>query len=250
VSQMKKTALIVALTALVVSAPTPVIGQGASGAKPARSDALHVLDRATQAMGGIDALRQVRTIVSQLKVTTSLGESEHVSYIQFPDRSRVDAHTAQGTMISGFDGTTAWARDPSGSRDVPQLTAEARQTLNREVIRLLVSAYDKEVRLRLLPSAIGSDGHTERVLELTGLDGGPITLNIDTRNWLVTKETFLATAGRVRIEETFSDFRKVDGLVMPFVMTWRGGPISITRRVTSIRINQPIDPSLFKRSGN
>jgi hypothetical protein len=37
---------------------------------------------------------------------------------------------------------------------------------------------------------------------------------------------------------------------MPFAAERRVGPLSISRQVQDIRINRPIDPSLFIRSGS
>jgi hypothetical protein len=64
----------------------------------------------------------------------------------------------------------------------------------------------------------------------------------------VTRESFAAgRAGQALVEESFSDYRSVDGVQMPFLAERRVGPIVIRRRVTELRINRPIAPSLFTR---
>jgi len=219
-------------------------------------DAKAVLDRVVAAMGGLDALRGVKTIVATQAVTNptpnGVMNSETTSYIEYPGKFRVEARTAAGTLVSAFDGRTAWTSDPRGSRDAPpEMTAEAKNNLARDVIRLLVGAQDGSLTIRLLPDAGGAQGRTERVLEVEGPGGTPILLNIDAGTYRVVKESFAAGAGgRALVEETFSDYRSVNGVQMPFAAERRVGPLSIGRRVHDIRINEPIDPSIFTRSGS
>ena len=58
-------------------------------------------------------------------------------------------------------------------------------------------------------------------------------------------------AQRPLIEETFSDYRAVSGVQMPFAAerrTWPPTmPMIIKRHVTDLQINRPIDPLLFTR---
>jgi zinc protease len=221
-----------------------------------RDDAKALLDQVVTAMGGIDALRGVKTVIAKQAVTNPTAggamSSDTTSYIEYPDKFRVEAVTTYGTLVSGFDGKTAWTSDPRGSRDAPpEMTAEAKNNLTRDVIRLLVAASDNALRLRLLQDVRSQQGTTERVLEVTGLDGNPVVLSIDGETHRVTKESFAAGGrGQALVEERFSDYRSVDGVQMPFAAERRVGPLSIRRRVIDIRINPPIDPSLFTRSGS
>jgi hypothetical protein len=67
----------------------------------------------------------------------------------------------------------------------------------------------------------------------------------------VTKEAFAAgPGGQALVEESFSDYRAVDGVQVPFMAERHVGPITVKRRVLDVQINRPIDPSLFKRSGS
>jgi zinc protease len=221
-----------------------------------RDDARALLARVVTAMGGIDALRGVKTIVAKQSVTQPSAETvmnnETTSYIEYPDKFRVEAATAFGTLVSGFDGKTAWSTDPRGSRDAPpEMAAEAKSNLTRDVIRLLIAAADNALTLRLLQDVRRPQGGTEHVLEVTGLDGNPIVLTIDGETYRVTKESYAAGGrGQALVEETFSDYRAVSGVQMPFLAVRRVGPLSITRRVSDIRVNQPVAPSLFTRSGS
>jgi zinc protease len=227
--------------------------QSSVGQNPARA----LLDRVINAMGGIAALREVKTVVARQTVTspTPQGptEAETTSYIQFPDKFRVEANTPAGLIASGFDGVNAWTRDPRGVRNAPpDAAAEARNNLRRDVIRLLIDAEDNQLGLRLLTDVRAPDGRLQRVLEFSGSDQNPVILNVDAETFKVTKQSYAAGAGgQALIEETFSDYRTVNGVQMPFAAERRAGPptmpLIVRRRVTDLQINRPIDPLLFTR---
>src|SRR5204863_9284873 len=136
-----------------------------------------------------------------------------------------------------------------GVHDVPpEGTAEARNNLKRDVIRLLLDAQDFQLGLRLLQDVRGPEGRPQRVLEFTGSDQNPIILNVDAETFRVTKQSFAAgTGGQALVDEMYSDYRAVNGVQMPFAAERRVGPLTIKRKVSDIQINAPIDPSLFAR---
>jgi zinc protease len=228
--------------------------QSAVGQNPARA----LLDRVINAMGGLSALRGVKTVVARQTVTspTPGGPTtvETTSYIQYPDKFRVEANTPAGVLASGYDGVSAWTRDPSGVRNAPpEAAAEARANLERDVIRMLLDAHDDKLGFRVLTDVLRADGRLQHVLEFTGADQNPVVLNVDAETFKVTKQSYAAGAGgQALVEETFSDYRAVDGVQMPFAAERRAGPptmpLIIRRRVTDLQINRPLDPSLFTRS--
>src|SRR6185312_15177802 len=94
------------------------------------------LNRVVAAMGGIDALRNVKTIIAKQSVSQKTPEavmtSDTTSFIEYPDKFRVEAGTTYGNLVQGFDGRTAWTSDPQGSREVPrEVAAEAKNNLDR-----------------------------------------------------------------------------------------------------------------------
>jgi len=218
--------------------------QNAVGRAAADPAAKALLDRVIDAMGGVDALRGVKTIIARQRISNigqyAARDGDSTSFIQFPDRFRVEANAIEGTMVSGYDGTTAWTRDPTGVHEVPrEAAAEAQSNLDRDVIRLLLAGTDGTMDVRKL-----ADGS----LEFSGRGAGQVVLSIDPATSRVTKESYAAgRGGQALVEETFSDYRAVNGVQVPFQAERRVGPIVITRRVTDLRINEPIHPSLFAK---
>ena len=71
---------------------------------------------------------------------------------------------------------------------------------------------------------------------------------MDPETQLVTKETYLADRpAQPLVEETFSDYRSVEGVQVAFAAERRIGTRVVKRRVSDIKINTPLDPALFKR---
>jgi hypothetical protein len=98
----------------------------------------------------------------------------------------------------------------------------------------------------LLPDVKTDDGRVQRALELSGPDVSTTVLYVDPDTSLVNRESYvLARGDRPVVEETFSDYRTVDGVKVAFDAERRVGPVVLKRRVKEIRINSSVAPGLF-----
>jgi hypothetical protein len=208
-----------------------------------------LLDQAIAAKGGLDKLRAIKSIVAKQTQSTHRpdGETqvETTNYIQYPDRFRVEAPD----VVQGYDGAHAWMKDRGGVHDAPEsLARDAALSLRRDVVALLLAAKDGALATRLLPDVKDPEGHVSHALEISATDLNPIVLYIDPETSMVRKRLFTANApGRPIVEEQFSDYRPVDGVQFAFQATQKVGPLSVERKVTDVKFNTPIDPTLFKR---
>jgi hypothetical protein len=208
-----------------------------------------LLDRVIAARGGLDALRGLKSIVARQTQTgqSANGPAETVTtnYIVYPDKFLVDAPG----LVQGFDGKQAWASDARGVHVAPDTVArDARASLRRDVIALLLEAKSGALKTRLLADAKGQDGRLSHALELSAADLDPIVLYINPGSALVEKRAFTANApGRPIVEEQFSDYRPVDGVQMPFHATQTVGTLVVDRQVIELKINSAVDPAFFKR---
>jgi hypothetical protein len=106
--------------------------------------------------------------------------------------------------------------------------------------------------VRLLPEE-GRDGRVLRVLEISGEQLQPVRLFIDPQG-LIARQSF-STVGPdnkpVQVEEAFSDYRKVDGVAVPYKAELvRDGRSILTRTLRSVAFNTAVDPTLFARPEN
>ena len=230
--------------------PQALPSRAATDATPEdQAKAIALLDRVIAAKGGLDKLRALKTIVAKQLQTSRTpngpAQTETTNYIQYPDKFVVSAPD----LTQGFDGTQAWAKDPRGVRVAPDTIArDARSSLRRDVVLLLLAAKDGTLKTRLLADAKDAAGHPTYALELSAADLDPIVLYINQGSALVEKRAFAANApGKPIVEEHFSDYRPVDGIQIPFHATQTVGPLVVERQVVDVKINPPVDPAFFKR---
>jgi zinc protease len=229
------------------SRPAPPI-TAEEGAKAAA-----LLDRAVAAKGGLEKLRELKTIVATQTVTsqtpTGPATFDTTNYIQYPDHLRIETKIAGGANVQAFDGAQVWVKDQRGVREQPDAVArQVRISLRRDVVALLLAAKAGALTPRILPDVKNDAGHVDHVLELSAPDLNPIVLYVDPESNLIDKLAFVDDAPtRPLVEERFSDYRQIDGIQIPFQGTRKIGSQAVERRTTDVKINVPIDPALFKR---
>lgn len=236
--------------------PNPGSGAGAPARATTEGDTRgrELVDRAIAASGGLDRLRAFRTVraVATTTLNTPQGEMEveTVTYIQFPNRYRVEAALPAGTVVQVYAGDQAWLRDPGGVRDAPrQLRDDLRASVNRELVPLLLRVHDGAAEARALPA----DAAARRPpsVEITGPDAEPVTLRFDPDSGHVVSQEYQVRGPDgspevVTVE--FSDYRDVEGVQVPFsAVLSRQGSVVMERDVKVFEVNVKFDPALFTK---
>jgi zinc protease len=215
-----------------------------------------LLDKAIAAKGGLEKLRMLRTIIArQTVITRPPAGSEDprtmfdtTNYIQYPDRLRIETAVPNGVNVQAYDGMEVWVQDQRGARAQPESVArQVHLSMRRDVVALLLAAKAGVLTPRALPDVKTAAG-VDHILELSAPDLGPILLYINPASSLIDKITFVEDApSRPLVEESFSDYREVDGVLIAFQGTRQVGAQGVERRSTSVKVNVALDPSLFKR---
>jgi len=220
----------------------------------ASGDARELIERAIAAKGGLERLRAIKSIsaVTEAQMTTPEGtvSAQTTTYLEYPDRMRVETKLPEGEIVQTFDGARAWVKDRMGVHEVPErMIRDLKGTFKRDTVTALLAAHDGTLRARLLPDVKDNRGMRRRSVELSGTDLEPVVLNVDAETYLVSSQSYVAGGqGAPLIEEEFSDYRTVDGVQIAFTASVsQYGRKVLERRVTSIRINAPLNPSLFQR---
>jgi hypothetical protein len=131
------------------------------------------------------------------------------------------------------------------------LLRDMEASLRRDLVAALLAADRGELNARLLPDVKASDGRVVHALELSSPTLDPLVLHVDPQTKLVVKQVYVARAPEAPlIEELFSDYRPVEGLMVAFTAEVRAaGMPGVKRRLDNIAINTPLDPELFSRPG-
>ncbi len=219
------------------------------------ASARQLLDRVIAAKGGVERLRAVKSLVVTTRAR-ALGPNapadtaDTVTYIEYPNRVRVESKIRGTDVVQVYDGTRAWVRDPNGTHDVPERGVRDFQNgLRRDTINVLLAALDGRVRVRRLPDVKDDAGVVRPALEFSSADLEPMVMYIDPETGLVSKLTYVAGGmGQPLVEESFTDYREVNGVQITWAATVRvGGQPALERTVTDVKVGDALDPSLFKR---
>lgn len=213
-----------------------------------------LVKRVVDARGGLDALERVRSVVAdaetEFKVPSAPPPSPSRTYVAYPDKFRVEATVGNGEQVYVYNAGQAWVKDPSGVYDAPPpMQADFAASIRRDTIPLLIAASEGRLTLKLLPEE-GRDGQVQRVLEISGPQLPPVRLFINP-DGLIARQVFTGQGpggSSIDSEEVFSDYRKVDGLMVPFKAELRQhGRTILTRTLRNVTLNAPVDAALFVR---
>jgi zinc protease len=222
---------------------------------PTGPSARGLLAKVIDAKGGLETLRAIKTITATTRATglganARQGTLETTTYLEYPNRVRVESTSGGSTIVQGYDGTQAWVTDPSGTSDVPeQRVRELEANLRRDTIAALLAGFDMTIRTRVLFDSKDEFGKLRYAVEFSGDALEPMVLYIDPESHLVVKQTYVAGGrGGALVEELFGDYRPVNGVQIAFTTTVRiRGEAALERRVTKVVINAPLSPTLFTR---
>jgi hypothetical protein len=172
------------------------------------------------------------------------------TYVVYPDKFRVDATFGGQQTIQAYNSGTAWVKDPAGvSAAPPAMRNDFAATVRRDTFPLLIAAAEGRLTVRPQPEE-GSAGAVLKVLEVSGPGLDPLRLYID-RDYRIVRQTYTTPGpdGRpTRAEEQFSDYRKVNGIDVPFrASVLRDGQKILDRTIKSVTFNTAVDVMLFQQ---
>jgi zinc protease len=214
-----------------------------------------LLDKVIAAKGGLERLRSIKSITATTRADSTgpdgqTSSAETITYLEYPNRVRVETKTGDVALVQVYDGTRAWVKDPNGIHDVPErVIRDFEAGLRRDTIAVLLASVDGRVRARALPDVKDDAGKLHHAIELSGTDLDPMVMYVDPETNLIAKQTYVAGGlGQPLVEEVFSDYKVVDAVQVAFTAKLRvGGKQVLERRVAEFAINAPLGPALFTR---
>lgn len=250
--------------------PDDIIVQ-APGAPVAES----ILDRYIEAAGGAQRLAGLTSFVGR---GTSVsfggfgGDGDVEIVAQAPDkRSTIIVFkeaTGRGDQIRTYDGRTGWLRTPLNVLGEFQLTGtdldgarvDAQLSFPGQIKQMLtnlrtgppttITDLPAPAAQSVLQQGVPSEqAHVVDVVQGTGPRGLLVTLYFDRQSGLLLRELRYGSSpiGRIPTQIDFADYRDVNGITLPFRITfaWLDGRDSII--LNSITTNVPIDQAKFGR---
>jgi outer membrane lipoprotein-sorting protein len=215
-----------------------------------------ILAKHYEAMGGLAKLKALNSM--RVTGTMAIGpgmEAPVTMERKRPDKRRVEFQVQGMTGIQAFDGEKAWSLMPFMGNKDPQVSSDEDNKNEKDDADFdgsLVDWKEKGNSLELMGKEPieGADAYKVKV---TKKNGNIETMYLDAETYLLVK-----TEGKVKRRGTeiegetlFSDYKDVDGYMMPFTM--EQGAKGMDRRqkmtFTKIELNVPLDDSRFTMPG-
>jgi hypothetical protein len=199
---------------------------------------------------GMAALERVKTRFTKalIEITTSNLKVQTVIFQKRPNLLLMKQEVpGMGTTWEGFNGKVGWAwSELEGYRTMQG--AELQQMLGNADLEGPLRLRTQCPFRKLLPEK-EENGRALTGIALATIGGPAGILYFDTKTGrLVRADSFVQAGanGQLKIVADFSDFRKVDGVTMPFVTVLTNPAIRTVMTIESIKQNVPIDEALFQ----
>lgn len=211
-----------------------------------------LLAKCIAAYGGRERVNSIRTYrvethntlwLSRQKVQLAVTET-----VSLPDRTRQVMDLPGGERTQVLNGEEGWLK--IGAEVGPLPNAEKREMqrgLFRETLNLLHKGARGEFTLKVHGKET-YEGRTLHILNIKNADGDFVNLHIDADTFLPIKKSYRgsAEAGLATLEEIYSDYRDVDGLMWPFrIEVYANGRLFIESSVRDLELNPEIGPEVF-----
>jgi len=204
-----------------------------------------ILDRHGEALGGIEAIQNIRTIHQKIEVRMGGITGQAELYFMKPDKIRMMVELSIMSMEQGLYNDRYWIKDQTGTlRDMAGVELQQFKT------EMYISAYDylSEKELRQYIEYQGEaefEGQNTYKLEFAPPEGSRVQMFFDPDDFLPIG-SFLTVQG-IRIKVLYTDWRVVEGVKMPFkTIQDLGNPMLLTTMtVTGIEVNSEIPEAIF-----
>ncbi len=213
--------------------------------------------KVVQALGGAEKVNSVKSVKSALTVTQQSGGMpgpvQMSTVIVFPDHMKSDLEMPQGAF--SIIVTPAAAFVVAAGKVVQELPPSRREDSMAQVHRDLIYVAQHISDPAFSFTAAGMEKSGDVNTAIVDVSGPGVSLRwfVDPQSGKVVRETYKGAgqAGPVDTETSFSDWKEVEGLNLPFHReNKQGGAVASTVQFTSFQFNPPVDPKIFEKPGS
>lgn len=208
-----------------------------------------LLDRYVAALGGREAVRGVSSRLLRGVLVTMDGATLPLEVdAKAPDKLLVVTGFPRGSVLEGYDGSVGWQKGPDGQfemsgLDLDQFAYRARFYRDLE----LTTHYTKM-------SVSGTERIGDReayVVEASSGPGASARLYFDTQTGLLLRvaELNATPLGPLPDVTDYDDYRKVDGVAVPFVVRRSTPNWAVIQRFSEVKQNAALDAAKFAAPG-
>jgi outer membrane lipoprotein-sorting protein len=207
-----------------------------------------ILEQYVEATGGRAAYEKVKSTVAtgEVEIPAANLKGKLEIFEAAPNRMAVVIELGPiGKTVQGTDGKTVWENSPiNGERELDGPEKEA---------FLLQAAFNKELRWKELYASVECtdlvdvDGKPAYKVVLTPKSGNPSIEYYDKTSHLQVKGTATTKGpmGEISVDVYPSDYKKVNGILMPMTVTQKVLGQELVMRITDVKHNVDIPASTF-----
>ena len=215
---------------------------------PATPSADQILNRYVEAVGGRAAWQKLSSRVSSGTIEVpAMNLSGTVEiHEKAPNQVLTVVDLAGARFRQGFDGTVGWTDDPqNGLRE--QTGAELAETRREADFYSPLNLRNHYTKFTVSGTEKIGDRDTYRVEATTAQGDNPDTVYFDTQTGLPIRmvSQHHSPEGVSAFKEDLSDYREVDGILLPFTISQTSTDSAFTIRVSEVHHNVSLDDSQF-----
>ncbi|GAB3779597.1 hypothetical protein GCM10028818_30410 [Spirosoma horti] len=235
---MKTTRLLAVAMAALVSA----------GAYAQTAD--EIIDKHVTALGGMDKLKGVSTLVTERSLSVQGMEIPSKTTIVVGKAMRSESSVMGNSMIQVVNGTTGWMLRPTMMQGTGEPEDMPADQLKQQMGQLdpfgpLVNYKEKGNKVDLVGKE-KVDGKDAYHLKVTTKEGQTVDEYIDASTYLVSKVKMVMNGQEG--EMGFSDYKDVEGIKFPNTMEIANPQMgTLTMVTTKLTINPKVDEAIFKK---
>ena len=241
-----------AVTPVDITIPEPPAAKVEKSAEGEKKGA-ELIAKAVEGIGGASALEALEGLRMESEMTLSTPQgsmsAKAVLVTHLPDRLRTEITLPFGNMVRVLNGASSFMQTPQGAMPMPESQQQS----------LRASMWRRPVLLLTLRDEEGFQAQAQGPGEVAGVQvervhveakGESQVLGIDPETGHVLTIEYRGsgpTGAPADLVESYSDFREVDGLMLPFeVSTTMDGQPAMTVSNQVIEVNPEVDEAAFE----
>jgi outer membrane lipoprotein-sorting protein len=214
-----------------------------------------ILAKNLAARGGKAKLEAIKTYT--VDGTMSMAQGMDLSFTQSmkrPMKFRMDMSFQGMSMVTAFDGTTAWSKNPMAGNKVEKAPESEvkRMAEQADLDGVLVNSKEKGYKLELVGSE-DIDGSTAYKIKVTDKDNEVSHLFVDAVTWLevMWSKSMSMMGQEADVEILMSNYQDIAGVQMPMLMEIRSeGQTIMSMTYSNPKVNEPIADDRFAFPGD
>jgi len=210
-----------------------------------------ILDNMIKALGGRDTLAAIKDtrISGTLEIIQYGMNAPFTMYQKEPDKFRMEMEVMGMSMIQVYDGQKAMVTNPQ-TGEIIELPPDQAEQMKRQALGNDATLHPEKYGITYAYKGKEEvDGKTCHVLEQKYPNGDTSTVYVDAVTSLPykTKSKALSpSGGEIEAMQVMGDYRKVNGTMAAFSMTfYQGGVEYIRMTINEVVYNTGLDDSLF-----